>query len=169
VRPLDALDARLLPGAEGARYQFWKPDGSAIGFFADGKLKTIPLEGGPPTIIADVDATVLGAAWSPQGTIVLSQARHFYTVSDRGGTPALLYGGPGIPSGPTFLPDGQHFLYEDSGAVFTGALDGSPPVKLLDDAGRAAYADGYLLFRKQGRLFARAFNPATEPDGDEVW
>ncbi len=161
VRPLDALDARLLPGAEGARYQFWKPDGSALGFFADGKLKTIPLAGGPPTIIADVDATVQGAAWSPQGTIVFSQARDLYTVRDKGGTPALLYGGPGIASNPTFLPDGQHFLYADGGSVFTGALDGSLSVKLLDSVGKAVYADGNLLFQKQGRLFARAFNPAT--------
>ena len=55
VRPLDALEARLLPGAEGARFPFWKPDGSEIGFFADGKLKTIPLAGGPPAIITNVD------------------------------------------------------------------------------------------------------------------
>ena len=43
VRPLDQVTARPLAGTEGARYPFWKPDGRAIGFFADGKLKTIDL------------------------------------------------------------------------------------------------------------------------------
>jgi eukaryotic-like serine/threonine-protein kinase len=37
VRPLDGLEARLLPGAEGARYPFWSPDGKQIGFFAGSK------------------------------------------------------------------------------------------------------------------------------------
>ena len=43
VRPLDQVTAQPLAGTEGARYPFWKPDGRAIGFFADGKLKTIDL------------------------------------------------------------------------------------------------------------------------------
>ena len=160
VRAIDTIEARLLPGAEGARFPFWKPDGSEIGFFAGGKLKTIPLAGGPPRIIADVDATVAGASWSPQGVIVLSQGRELYTVNEKGGAPALLYRGPGIPFEPEFLPDGRHFLFRESG-LFAGALDGSPLIKILPDVGKALFAEGYLLFRRQARLVAQPFDAAT--------
>ena len=34
TRPLDALEARRVDGTRGAAWQFWSPDGRAIGFFA---------------------------------------------------------------------------------------------------------------------------------------
>ena len=48
VRSLDAREARMLSGAEGAMYPFWSPDGRSLGFFAAGKLKTIDATGGSP-------------------------------------------------------------------------------------------------------------------------
>ena len=44
LRPLDQVRAQPLAGTEGAGYPFWAPDGRAIGFFADGKLKRIDLD-----------------------------------------------------------------------------------------------------------------------------
>jgi serine/threonine protein kinase len=41
VRPMDALESRVLPDTEGASFPFWSPDGQRLGFFAQGKLKTI--------------------------------------------------------------------------------------------------------------------------------
>ncbi len=160
VRPLDALEARLLPGGEGARFPFWKPDGKEIGFFADGKLKTIPLAGGSPAIITNVDPVVLGATWNQHGVIVFSQGRELYPVNEKGGAPALLYQGPGIPFEPIFLPDGRHFSYREGG-TFVGALDGSPPVRILPDGTKALYSEGHLLFRRQGRLVAQPFDADT--------
>ena len=46
IRPLDQVDARPLAGTEGATFPFWSPDGRAIGFFADAKLKRIAVAGG---------------------------------------------------------------------------------------------------------------------------
>ena len=40
------LTAQPLAGTEGASYPFWAPDGRAIGFFADAKLKRIEMAGG---------------------------------------------------------------------------------------------------------------------------
>jgi len=43
LRPLSAVDARALPGTEGARAVIWSPDGRSIAFFAGDKLKRIDL------------------------------------------------------------------------------------------------------------------------------
>ncbi|MCA1850370.1 MAG: serine/threonine-protein kinase, partial [Acidobacteria bacterium] len=47
VRGLDSVDARELPGTEGAMFPFWSPDSRFIGFFAGNKLKKIDASGGP--------------------------------------------------------------------------------------------------------------------------
>ena len=47
-RRLDETTAQPLPGTEGASAPFWAPDGRAIGFFADGNLKRLDLDGGLP-------------------------------------------------------------------------------------------------------------------------
>jgi hypothetical protein len=46
-RSLSAVDARVLPGTDGAAFPFWSPDSQSVGFFADGKLKRIRIDGGP--------------------------------------------------------------------------------------------------------------------------
>ena len=66
VRPLDSLETRLLPGADGARFPFWSPDGKQIGFFADGKLKTILAAGGEPVEIAEVEPRFLAPHGVPR-------------------------------------------------------------------------------------------------------
>ena len=43
LRPLDSLEARELPGTEGAQFPFWSPDSRSIGFFANGKLQRLDL------------------------------------------------------------------------------------------------------------------------------
>ena len=43
---LDSLESRPLAGTEGALAPFFSPDSRWIGFFAEGKLKKIPVSGG---------------------------------------------------------------------------------------------------------------------------
>src|SRR5579863_9835292 len=50
LRSLDSPQLQLLPATDNARGPFWSPDSKSIGFFADGKLKTIPATGGPPQV-----------------------------------------------------------------------------------------------------------------------
>src|SRR6202051_3888922 len=38
VRPMNTLEAHILPGTEDAIFPFWAPNGHALGFFANGKL-----------------------------------------------------------------------------------------------------------------------------------
>jgi len=163
VRPLDSLETRLLPGADGARFPFWSPDSRQIGFFADGKLKTILAAGGEPVAITDVDPTILGATWGTQGVIVFSQARELYKVNEKGGVPERVFKpDSGISFDPEFLPDGNHVLWVKYDGIFLGSLDGKAPVRLLPDKSRTVYSpDGYLLFVRQGRLTAQKFDLRT--------
>ena len=48
VRELDAFEAKPLPQTEGAHNPFFSPDGKSVGFFTEGKLKKVPIEGGVP-------------------------------------------------------------------------------------------------------------------------
>lgn len=53
LRPIDQVTTQTLAGTESAIFPFWSPDGRAIGFFADGKLKVIDVAGGAPRTLAD--------------------------------------------------------------------------------------------------------------------
>jgi serine/threonine-protein kinase len=46
VRTLNQLQTTALSGTENARNHFFSPDGQWLGFFADGKLKKISVQGG---------------------------------------------------------------------------------------------------------------------------
>jgi hypothetical protein len=53
VRPLNAPEAHMLAGTDGATFPFWSPDSRSVGFFAGAKLKTIDLNGGSPLAVCD--------------------------------------------------------------------------------------------------------------------
>jgi hypothetical protein len=69
VQPLGGSSARMLAGAEGAAYPFWSPDSKSIGYFADGKLHRIDMDGGMLTALCDVGTNPRGGAWTDDGRI----------------------------------------------------------------------------------------------------
>ena len=66
VRSLDQVIPRPLAGTDGAQYPFWAPDGRAIGFYAEGKLKRIDVAGGGSQVLADAP-TNRGGTWNREG------------------------------------------------------------------------------------------------------
>lgn len=58
-----------LPGTDGARAPFFAPDGLWVGFWADGAVKKIALDGGSPIELVRAP-DLLGASWSAGGDIV---------------------------------------------------------------------------------------------------
>jgi eukaryotic-like serine/threonine-protein kinase len=174
VRAFDALEAKAIPGTDGASYPFWSPDSASIGFFTEGKLKKVAVSGGPALTLADA-VNGRGAAWGRSGAIVFSPANAggLYRVSEMGGMATAVTNvrdnSTESDRFPEFLPDGQHFLYNkrsptpDASGIFIGSLDGSPPVRLLSDESTAVYAaardgSGYLLFRRESVLMAQPFD-----------
>ena len=180
VRPIGVPDYREITGTDHALFPFWKPDGSAIGFFADGKLKSVPVRGGVPTVICDAPASMrwegagydeVGATWGRDDVIVfMSEKFALQKVSARGGVPeslTTLGAGEIAHRWPAFLPDGNRFLYlavtrsGSLGELRLGSLDGEPAVPLGSYESNAVYADGHLLFLIGGQLVARRFDSAT--------
>ena len=116
LRDLDAFEARLIAGTEGAQYPFFSPDGRALAFFADGKLKRVSLEGGSPVTVCDAPVIGRGGAWSADGTIVFDPGLSgLMQVSAAGGRPERLTSrDPQIDASnlewPQFLPGDRALL-----------------------------------------------------------
>jgi Tol biopolymer transport system component len=167
VRPIDSLEARLLPGTDGARGPFWSPDSTKIGFFADGKLKIAALDGAPPRVLPIAGNQ---GAWSGD-TIVAVVEERFWFMDARTGTvrgkPSL-----GVSAGwiawPQLLPDGKHLLVtyhrepdQKIGSVQAMELDGSHVQEVVDARSRAEYASGKIYYVRDGALLAQPFDPSA--------
>ena len=175
VRSLDSLDAREIPDTEGAHYPFWSPDSRSIGFFADGKLKKIALDGGPPVTLCDAPSG-RGGSWSRDGAIIFAPGpRHeIQLVLEGGGEPVAVTSGNEEGNFarrfPEFLPDGRHFLYlegrgPEGTGVYLGSLDGEAPQRLLPYATNVSYVprfhgddEGHLLLVRDNALMAQPFD-----------
>src|SRR5689334_24218865 len=74
---------------------------------------------------------------------------------------------------PSFLPDGRHFLYgcfasPTKGTVNLGSIDSTATRSLILRGSNAVYAPpGYLIYGRQGTLFARPFDLQTLRATDE--
>jgi len=174
VRPIDTLEARVLPDTENATLPFWSPDSAYIGFAtADGKLKKIAMSGGPAQTLCNA-FTFRGGTWNRDGVIVFSSDGSLRRVAAGGGPPTLLMKSNGAENyrSPEFLPGGRNFLYTATGGtkeadgVYVGSLDGKTPVHLLADLTNAFYMPldrggmGYLLFKREDTLMAQLFDPS---------
>jgi serine/threonine protein kinase/Tol biopolymer transport system component len=172
LQRLSAAEAIPLAGTQGALFPFWSPDGKYLAFFADAKLKKIPVAGGPAQIICDAPDG-RGGSWNEQGTIIFAPriAGALQSVSDGGGTPTDITAAPKDDAqftdrNPYFLPDGNHFLFvqrgkDGLGRVYAGSLDRSQPKELLPQGSNVAYSEGYLFYVKDGALIAQEFDPSS--------
>ena len=73
VRSLAEVHARPLEGTENATSMFWSPDGRHLAFFADGRLKRLDLQGGPPVPICAVREGIgQTGTWGADGRILFA-------------------------------------------------------------------------------------------------
>ncbi|MCU0304131.1 MAG: protein kinase [Thermoanaerobaculales bacterium] len=175
LRDFDGLSWQRLPGTEGASTPFWSPDSRHLGFIVDDTLRRIDTTGGPPETLATFPtATPQSGAWNRHGDILLGSwgggsGGPIWRVSAAGGaaTPATevdLTRGEFVHTWPTFLPDGESFLYFRSGppdleGMYVGSLDvdaGSQSRRrILATDVPAIYANGHLFFPRAGTLMAQ--------------
>ncbi len=171
VRTLREFAALPVAGTEGGFGPFFSPDGQWLGFFADGKLKKIPLAGGPPLALADAPSG-FGASWGPDDTIVFTPAAFggLYRVSAGGGAPQLLTT-PDVKQGerihvdPQFLPGGKAVLFTIFSATGYAAnriaavwLDNREQRVVMQNGAYARYLPGgHLVYMRSQALLAVPF------------
>jgi Tol biopolymer transport system component len=115
-----------------------------------------------------------GGAWSPKGVIVFGSdyGSVLYQVPADGGEPKPVtvklqgqadYG----HTGPSFLPDGEHFLFRininsQPKGVWVGSLGSTQRKRIIADNTAAVYAPpGFVIFVRNQALLAQAFDPTT--------
>ncbi len=174
IRSLDALDARPLAGSEGITFRpFWSPDSRFVAFIGDGKLKKLPLAGGPPQVICDALSGADGS-WSEDGRIAYDgdTSDPIRQVSSRGGVPTTLIdeemaGGRQV-GWPQFLPGAEKLLFVSIGegaegsAVHLANADGSGIQTVVAGLSRVEFAPpDRLLYVREQTLVAQRFDVST--------
>ena len=173
VRSLNQLQATALSGTENTRNPFFSPDGQWLGFFADGKLKKISVQGGAPATLCDAPDD-RGGSWGEDGAIVFTPSfgAPLSKVSSAGGTPQLLTAldrkvGELTHRWPQVLPGGKAVLFTSS--TFTGFYEDADIVLYSTASGQrktvhrggfhARYVPtGHLVYMHEGTLFAVPFD-----------
>jgi hypothetical protein len=169
LRWLAELASHPLDGTDGASFPFWSPDSRQVGFFADGKLRRVPAAGGAIQTLCLASAG-RGGAWSPGGVIVFAPEPHaaLLQVSASGGVPTAATALDSARNEishrfPSFLPDGDHFLYGTMPSA-SGELYNTCVAALSDPRGRpllqafstATFAPpDYVVFSRDRALMAQ--------------
>src|ERR1700680_4277172 len=176
TRLLNETKPALLSGTDNGRDPFFSPDSQWIGFFADGKMKKISIQGGAPVVLCDApDAR--GASWGADGNIIvaLKAIGALYRVPAEGGTPQPVSKLEGVVfhRWPQPLPrsDAILFTLSSSAGGFEDARVGAVSLKTgeIKILVRGGYfgrylptgdATGHLVYVHEGVLFAVPFDPA---------
>jgi len=185
LRDLGRGTAAPIEGTDDGASPFWSPDGRTLGFAAAGKLKTVGLNEGSVQILCDVAASGVFAIWMHDGNVV-------YTEVLKGGTFWLVPGGGGTPKKLPQHASGlgasmiqaigatNHFFFCSVNAhdtdLWIGDVAGGEARKLMEHVGRPVYVAPYLLFIRQGTLFAQRFDETklqlegkAETIADGIW
>jgi len=167
VRPVDSFTARPLAGTVGAAFPFWSPDSRSLGFFTATKLKRIAADGGPAQTLCETPGTPRGGSWSDRAVILIgSSGSVLRRVSTDGGSVTPVTGMDpqnAVQQWPSFLPDGQHFLFYSASAraIFVGSVDSVEAKRLVPSDSNAVFAPpGHILFVREGSLLAQRFDVA---------
>jgi Tol biopolymer transport system component len=160
------------------RTPFWSADSRQVAYFTsgdEGRLWRVSAEGGSPVPLAPASSG-RGGAWNRDNLIVFAPAPAgpLLRVSASGGdvTQATVLdttAGETAHRAPRFVPDGDHFLYTalpaaDKGfAIRVGSLKSGKSELLvhLPQGGAEYAAPGYLLYSREGKLVARAFDAGS--------
>jgi serine/threonine-protein kinase len=195
VRSLDQREAVAIAGTERGLNPFFSPDGQWLGFRTGQQVKKVPLAGGTPQVLIEDlgvtptgDWSLPGVSWGKNGMIVYANnlGSGLSAIRDVGGDieefTSLDADAHEVSHRlPHFLPDGNSVLFTvllhntvtpdwSRAQVWVKSFDTGERKLLLEDALDARYAgDGVLVFARQARLYAVAFDPeALAVSGEPV-
>lgn len=176
-RLLDQPEATPLTGTEGAQYGFFAPDGQWVGFLAGGKLKKIPVQGGPTVDLCDITPLhVRGGSWGDDGNIIaaLAAAGGLSQLPSIGGIPKAVTGldkqrNEVTQRWPQVLPGARSVLftahtsggaYDDANIEAQSLTTGRRTVLQRGGYYGRYLPSGHLVFVRHGTLFAAPMNLA---------
>jgi Tol biopolymer transport system component len=172
LRAMDSLDARAVPGTEGATAPFFSPDGQWLGFFSGNKLKKVPVGGGPVQTLGDA-VQPRGGSWSNQGMIAFATTGFSFLrqLSVDGGVPlplTRLEKGEGSHRWPEYLLGGKAVLFSAGASAgnwlsarVTAQSVGTGERRDLTQMGtQPRYSpSGHVVYAQGGNLMAAPFDP----------
>ena len=160
-------ESRSLPGTDHAVAPFWAPDGSRIGFFADGQLRAIDLASGTVSPLADAPAP-RGGTWNRAGDIVFAPSANgpLMKRAADGSIGAVTSlesaNGETAHSWPAFLDDDRHFVFlatsaNGSAGIWKGSINqatAEPRIRVSDGNAQPLIAGSHLLLLHDQTLVA---------------
>jgi len=173
---LDKLEDTPIRGTDGGINPFFSPDDRWIGFWANGKLLKVVAEGQDVPVTLCAAASIFGASWGSDGTIVYSpgETAGLFAIPAEGGEPRVLTSpDSGSEENGHRLP---HELPDARGALFTitrNVYDNHPRLAafdarnkrwrvIMEDAADGRYVGtGHLIFLREGVLMAAPFDLST--------
>jgi Tol biopolymer transport system component len=171
IRALDSEVAQPFAAAGATVVRpFWSPSGRSIAFLTGGELKRIDLDSGLVRTLAR-STNQLGGTWGSQGDILFVPAPSspVLRIAEGGGTPmpvTRLAPGQVGHRHPTFLPDGQRFIYlavgtQETRGLYVGTLGSTDSTRLMELDSEAVFAPpDAVLFMRGGELFAQRLDLA---------
>jgi eukaryotic-like serine/threonine-protein kinase len=174
LRPMNAIEAAPMPGTTDAISPFFSPDGRFIGFFAEGKLKRLPVSGGSAVAVCDA-AIGFGGTWAIDDTIVFSSTTGspLFRVDARGGSASRITAldtarGEFSHRWPELLPDGKAVLYtvgtlgswDDAEIVAQSLTSGRREVLVKGGTHPHYLPSGHLMYARSGAIMAVQFDAA---------
>ena len=172
LRSLDALDAKLIPGADtDVRNPVFSPDGQWLAYYTSGKLKKISTRGGAPVTLCDAAGPV-GMSWGVDDVILFAQSDGIMGVSANGGTPELIIEEEEgeFFDGPQLLPGGDSILFSvnsldfnwDAAQIVVQSSDTRERTVVWSGGSDARYVEtGHLVYAVGDDLFAIPFDLDT--------
>jgi serine/threonine-protein kinase len=185
LRTLSDPDAKPISGTVGGLLPTFSPNGDEIAFVAaDGSVKKVPLGGGTAVTLADRSGGGT-PSWGDDGNILVATGDSIRRVPASGGGKPAVIATADVVAGERFtfaelLPGGKYVLTGGtikSGEPATIAIDVRTGEKkdVLKDIGNFSIVPtgkqpgiGHLVYRRDGEMFAAAFDANTLTVGAAV-
>jgi eukaryotic-like serine/threonine-protein kinase len=174
LRSLDRAEPHKVSGTEGASTVFWSYDSRFLAFISEGRLRKVPVDGGPLRDICAAPGDIgLGGSWSEDDAILFSTypSHGIYRVSADGGEPSLVTKVDAPKEyahvRPRFVDGTSRFLYS---ALRAGVGRDEICAASFDTSDRRCIARtswfdyapaGVLLFVRGGEIVAQRLEPES--------
>jgi Tol biopolymer transport system component/tRNA A-37 threonylcarbamoyl transferase component Bud32 len=171
---MDELASRPIPGTEGGEEPAFSPDGTWLAYSSRGsKVLKIPIGGGAPQTVCQLQNATRGIAWVADGTILFGVVNDaIFRVSASGGTPepvTTLDSAAGEISHryPQMLPDGETVIFTvkhnnittfDDAVIVAQRIGGERTVLVRGGSYAKYLPSGHLVYMRGNEILAIPFD-----------